>query len=1197
MKTATKAAILRLGRIYPISSGVHSTLSDNELRDAFGALGSSYSDEGLNDSAVALMTKMLASGERDIGKGRSWSLDGMTNLLDSDVQGPLSTISASWIAKMAFRLFNLQYEIILNVTCPQGCALMMAEIVNKNGEALADEEFATMVDEVEAAIGAGGAPVPHFSKKELEWVSDRMRMAAGSFGAVGTGWQDDTDRIARAAILGVAFHNPHALSFHCFFTNQWVDDDPVAIRLLGKAKSSDFIVSGDGDAYNTYVNCINKAVNVHSKDSPDIGAIQIWDPAIQYGEAGQAVSSIFLNHMPAVEMSRACVYFKMSIINPVVPTNPPISLAIDPGSNVTPTSFSLPSFLKGDIDYNADFGQGAMLVDNIMIASQLDIWGHGESPESAAKAVAYTGMELFTAPQTLVNYDTPGTHKASQETLEREGIKPLDPSRPFMSLRSFKISVMPTRGAMSMQSGELMLTLHDRSRMGEISELIKPDFLGVLELFIEYGWSHPDPYTNDYGALIDAMKTGAKYTVYNSSFQFVEGGSVDITLKIITKGSSQVDFTDAAMSAGLMENWKAIKVAMGAISALRRDVLNRPGIKDVGGTQEINTLSLGTTGMLVDPVQVAKIQEWIDAYSGAGAEPAKLAGYLTTLKEMVEGSQGMLQSDFDDKITLLNTFRDPFATTVVGKNSSDVANVVSALNEDPAAPWVNVPMKPNWVSFGKVATLFMGLPLTASGLYDEVQLIFYPANDSAGWFAGGNIGAFPIDMRKNPSTGFQFKELLQEQYKEFGGQYPVIRFMQWISENFVENQMCLGYGLTWDNNDTGALNFGVDDEGNIVNRSKTTGLDATKTKNINNLKMAYYGAAGEEQNGAPTPFKPINLKIHLEVLQGDPEEAAKRMRAGATDEQIGAYASKTILRIHFVDAAASTSGILDEVLLQLRSTESGVIQPKRGKRRLCGPNQLAWKYVIDKWHTSQEEMWSQLEAVGLIRSFEGLLNPPSTAYREFTSTHKDWMQGVLDSGKLSGMEALYQAKIDQAQEKLDYWAQIDAAIAAGSTPGMPSYTLAASPRQIMNFMKTVLPYITYGSEGSVVKSCNVQSSGDSAVASMYMVRAAKGNTVGAPTRGLPMQCAPVSMSLTMLGCPLVEYMQQYFVDLHTNTSLDNRYAVTGIDHTLSPGAYETSLKLTPWDAWSSFRNNAQKLHEAGLILGGLIAPIYQNPDG
>ena len=109
---------------------------------------------------------------------------------------------------------------------------------------------------------------------------------------------------------------------------------------------------------------------------------------------------------------------------------------------------------------------------------------------------------------------------------------------------------------------------------------------------------------------------------------------------------------------------------MKAIQTLRRDVLNRPGMKDAGGTQEINTLSLGTTGMLVDPVTVAKIQAWINDYTGAGAEPSELATHLTTLKSQVEESQSMLQQDFDDKMTLLSTFRDPFAQTVLGENTN-----------------------------------------------------------------------------------------------------------------------------------------------------------------------------------------------------------------------------------------------------------------------------------------------------------------------------------------------------------------------------------------------------------------------------------------------------------------------------------------------------------------------------------------------
>ena len=49
--------------------------------------------------------------------------------------------------------------------------------------------------------------------------------------------------------------------------------------------------------------------------------------------------------------------------------------------------------------------------------------------------------------------------------------------------------------------------------------------------------------------------------------------------------------------------------------------------------------------------------------------------------------------------------------------------------------------------------------------------------------------------------------------------------------------------------------------------------------------------------------------------------------------------------------------------------------------------------------------------------------------------------------------------------------------------------------------------------------------------------------------------------MTLLGCPLFEYGQHFFVDMGTGTTVDNMYYVTGISHNLSPGQFETSLTL------------------------------------
>ena len=52
------------------------------------------------------------------------------------------------------------------------------------------------------------------------------------------------------------------------------------------------------------------------------------------------------------------------------------------------------------------------------------------------------------------------------------------------------------------------------------------------------------------------------------------------------------------------------------------------------------------------------------------------------------------------------------------------------------------------------------------------------------------------------------------------------------------------------------------------------------------------------------------------------------------------------------------------------------------------------------------------------------------------------------------------------------------------------------------------------------------------------------------------------LSLDILGCPLFEYGQHFFVDMGTGTTADNMYYVTSLEHTLSPGNFTTSLGLT-----------------------------------
>jgi hypothetical protein len=49
----------------------------------------------------------------------------------------------------------------------------------------------------------------------------------------------------------------------------------------------------------------------------------------------------------------------------------------------------------------------------------------------------------------------------------------------------------------------------------------------------------------------------------------------------------------------------------------------------------------------------------------------------------------------------------------------------------------------------------------------------------------------------------------------------------------------------------------------------------------------------------------------------------------------------------------------------------------------------------------------------------------------------------------------------------------------------------------------------------------------------------------------------------MMGCPLLRYGQEFFVDFDTNTDLDNVYMSSKITHNIKPGSFTTSLQLKP----------------------------------
>ena len=77
---------------------------------------------------------------------------------------------------------------------------------------------------------------------------------------------------------------------------------------------------------------------------------------------------------------------------------------------------------------------------------------------------------------------------------------------------------------------------------------------------------------------------------------------------------------------------------------------------------------------------------------------------------------------------------------------------------------------------------------------------------------------------------------------------------------------------------------------------------------------------------------------------------------------------------------------------------------------------------------------------------------------------------------------------------------------------------------------------------------------------------------------------PMQASGESFGCPLLNHGQQFFIDMGTGTTVDNVYAVSGLDHSISPGKFTTKFKLIPIDAFGKYESMVSQVSKAQAII-------------
>ena len=123
--------------------------------------------------------------------------------------------------------------------------------------------------------------------------------------------------------------------------------------------------------------------------------------------------------------------------------------------------------------------------------------------------------------------------------------------------------------------------------------------------------------------------------------------------------------------------------------------------------------------------------------------------------------------------------------------------------------------------------------------------------------------------------------------------------------------------------------------------------------------------------------------------------------------------------------------------------------------------------------------------------------------------------------------------------------------------------------KLKRVIKNIMPSITYGVEGTAINKASMSMTPDPLIQAHFLLQTQNENIPNTPNAQLgesdqdAQKIMPVNISLDMMGCPLLRYGQEYFVDFDTNTDLDNVYGMTTITHTISPGSFKTTAQLVP----------------------------------
>ena len=492
---------------------------------------------------------------------------------------------------------------------------------------------------------------------------------------------------------------------------------------------------------------INKNILSPTKINPAVSSILINNPYMRLGTKNFLESAVFLNCANTMEMSKSYPFFRAQMIVPTF---------VKERMKKTFTAGTINQFLFGDLEEEQ--------TTELYKIFQKEFIKEGPDGEPYRKG-ATVDMSVFTMPQTIVNLDEEFVGHSSTGKKPKNRLNFVqDPTQPFMSIEKFDVAIQPSAGLMSYKTATMTIIVHDKSRLQDVAPLIKPDLFGAFgaEILVEYGYKHMDAINkskddiiNPIGEFINSSVVAEKYLITSSNINMGKSGKITVDIKLALKGPT--DFKNIRIFPNGID--AETKNSLTNAARLFNKYAKRPII--VNGYINIEPDNIAKTiASIRRDIETLRLSVQTTRRGGAilpadKSQRIKFDSAANSLRRVLESRKDQLEK-WSDKNNVyrnsvlgncMNTY-DPYWDLDLeskltgyyeGKKIDSFKRKRNVILQNP----VITPDK--FVTLGNLMTAIVGQHLGTSQKYDEIQMIFYTANENAGEMSCRNLSSMLID--------------------------------------------------------------------------------------------------------------------------------------------------------------------------------------------------------------------------------------------------------------------------------------------------------------------------------------------------------------------------------------------------------------------------------------------------------------------